>query len=81
MRITLIFAIIVSALAVVVALQNAQPVNVSFLKWSFEASLVIVLLLTFFAGVVAAFVASIPWRVKVMRELSSYRKTGRPEQP
>lgn len=76
MRVVIIVSLCVAALAVLFALQNAQPVVVNFINWSFEASLVIVLLLTFVAGLLSAFVVSIPWRVKMMRELSSCRKAA-----
>lgn len=76
MRIVIIVSLCVVALAVIFALQNAQPVVVNFINWSFEASLVIVLLLTFVAGLLSAFIVSIPWRVKMMRELSNCRKTA-----
>lgn len=75
MRIVIIVSLCVASLAVLFALQNSQPVAVRFLNWSFEASLVIVLLITFVAGLLSAFIASIPWRVKMMRELSNCRKT------
>ncbi len=76
MRIVIIVSLCVAALAILFALQNSQPVVVNFINWSFEASLVIVLLLTFVAGLLSAFIVSIPWRVKMMRELSTCRKTA-----
>lgn len=79
MRATLIIALIVASLAVVFSIQNSQPVMVNFLKWYFEASLVVVLLITFIAGVITAFLVSIPWRIRKMREVSHYRK-GQGEQ-
>ncbi len=77
MRLTFIIALFVAAVAVLFALQNSQPVIVHFIKWSFEASLVVVLLLTFVAGVLAAFIAAIPGRIRLKRELSSCRKSAR----
>ncbi|MEK6758613.1 MAG: LapA family protein [Deltaproteobacteria bacterium] len=76
MRIVIFVSLFVAALAVIFALQNSQPVIVNFINWSFEASLVIVLLLTFVAGLLSAFIVSIPWRVKMMRDLSNCRKTA-----
>lgn len=75
MRLFMVLAFVLVGLAALFALQNAQPVSVNFIKWSFEASLVIVLLLTFAAGAVTAFLASVPWRIKVMRELGGLKKT------
>jgi len=74
MRFFLAVAIVLVAIAATFALQNAQPASVNFLKWSFEASLVIVLILTFAAGALTAFLASIPRRVKAARDLSSLKK-------
>lgn len=83
MRIVIFVSLCVAALAVLFALQNSQPVVVNFFNWSFEASLVIVILLTFVAGLLSAFIVSIPWRVKMMRDLSNCRKaaghTGGPQ--
>ncbi|MCC6502774.1 MAG: LapA family protein [Deltaproteobacteria bacterium] len=81
MRFFLVIAIILVALAASFALQNAQPVSVKFIKWSFEASLVIVLILTFAAGALAAFLISVPWRIRVLRELSGLKKTNKDKSP
>lgn len=74
MRFLMAIAILLVVLAAVFALQNSQPVSVSFFNWSFSASLVIVLILAFAVGALSAFLFSIPWRVKVLRELSALRK-------
>lgn len=77
MRFLFAVAILLMTIAAIFALQNAQPVSVNFLRWSFEASLVIVLILTFAAGALAAFLVSIPRRIKVSRELTSLRKPNK----
>lgn len=74
MRFLMAIAVALMALAAVFALQNSQPVSVNFLKWSFSASMVIILILTFAAGALAAFLFSIPWRIRVLRELSALKK-------
>lgn len=74
MRFLMVIALVLMALAAVFALQNSQPVSVSFLKWSFTASMVIVLILTFAAGALASFLFSIPSRVRASRELSALKK-------
>lgn len=74
MRFLMAIAVVLMALAAVFALQNSLPVSVTFLKWSFTASLVIVLILTFAAGALSAFLFSIPWRVKISRELAALKK-------
>lgn len=73
MRFMLVVAIVLVSIAAIFALQNAQPVSVNFLKWSFEASLVIILILTFAAGALTAFLVSIPGRVRSMKEVSELR--------
>ncbi len=60
----LITAIIIAVLAVVFALQNAALVSVSFLFWSFEASLALVLLLTFLVGAVASMFIMLSWMLR-----------------
>jgi len=74
MRFLMAVAVVLMALAAIFALQNSQPVSVNFLKWSFSASMVIILILTFAAGALAAFLFSIPWRIRVLRELSGLKK-------
>lgn len=78
MKLSFAVSIILSALAVVFALQNALPAKVTFLYWSFEASLVIILLLTFVAGVLSAVIASVPGYIRMRRELSACKRPARP---
>jgi len=68
-----IFAIILTGLVALFSVQNSQPVKVTFLQWYFEGSLVIVLLLTFVAGLVTAYLFSIPSRFRKKRELTECR--------
>ena len=77
MKLSFAISIILSALAVIFALQNAQPVKVTFLHWSFDGSLVIILLLTFLVGVISAFIASIPGYIRMKREISARRKAAK----
>jgi len=60
MKLAFVASIMVAALAAFVAVQNAQNARVTFLGWYFEAPLVIVLLIAFVAGAVAAFLALLP---------------------
>ena len=46
--------IVIVVLAVVFSVQNAAPVTMSFLLWSFQASLAIVVLLSLIGGIVIA---------------------------
>ena len=72
-----VFAIILTGLVALFSVQNAQPVKVTFLQWYFEGSLVIVLLLTFVAGLVTAYLFAIPGRFRKSRELAECRSRVR----
>ena len=74
MKFSFIISLVLAVLIVLFSLQNATPVRVTFFYWSYEASLVIILLLTFVAGVVSAYIISLPRHIKMRRELSEYKK-------
>ncbi|MFN3740522.1 MAG: lipopolysaccharide assembly protein LapA domain-containing protein [Thermodesulfovibrionales bacterium] len=48
--ISIILLLIILAVIIIFSVQNASPVTVSFLKWSFEASLAIVIFLAILSG-------------------------------
>ncbi len=50
---TMILVLIIAVLVTLFSVQNAMPVSISFLSWKFDASLAIVALLFFLAGVLA----------------------------
>ena len=75
MKFSFIISLALAVLIVLFSLQNAVPVRVTFFYWSYEASLVIILLLTFVAGVVSAYIISLPRYFKMRRELSECKKT------
>jgi uncharacterized integral membrane protein len=73
----IIFALIVAILSVLFAFQNTQIGEVHFLRWQFEAPVVLLLLLSFGVGFLLALVLTVPaqmwdktkvwglrWRVK-----------------
>ncbi|MGF1535283.1 MAG: lipopolysaccharide assembly LapA domain-containing protein [Elainellaceae cyanobacterium] len=72
MPLLLIAALIVAFLAVVFALQNSAPIEVSLGIWDFEASLAIILLLTlaigFFIGLCVALPALIRRNLRISRQ-------------
>jgi uncharacterized integral membrane protein len=74
MKFSFIISLALAVLVVLFSLQNATPVRVTFFHWSYEASLVIILLLTFVAGVVSAYIISLPGYIKMRRELSECKK-------
>jgi putative membrane protein len=49
---TIILVIIIAVVVTLFSVQNAMPVSISFLVWRFDASLAIVALLLFLAGMV-----------------------------
>lgn len=70
MKFALIAAIAVSVLMVFFAAQNAQHAQVTFMGWYFDGPLVIILLLSFGAGVLAAFLTVIPGSVSKSYKIS-----------
>jgi uncharacterized integral membrane protein len=52
----ILIVVIISILVAVFSAQNAAPVAVSFLSWHFDASLAIVVLLSFLTGMIIGMV-------------------------
>lgn len=74
MKFALFFAIGFSALVVAFSLQNSQTVQVQFLFWRFEGTLVFVLLLTFALGLLTMFLASLPGHFRSRSQMKALRK-------
>lgn len=85
MKLAFIAALAVAALAAFFAVQNSQVATVTFLGWYFEASLVMVLMITFAAGVLASMLLLLPSSLKKSLEIrrlkSQIPPTPRPEVP
>lgn len=73
MKFALIAAIIVSALMAYFAVENSQQTQVSFLGWYFDAPLVIILLISFAAGAIATFLATLPGSFRKSMEISKLK--------
>ena len=73
MKFALIAAIIVSALMAYFAVENSQQTQVSFLGWYFDAPLVIILLISFAAGAIATFLATLHGSFSKSREISKLK--------
>lgn len=58
----MVFLICVTMVAAILSTQNASPVSVSVLAWSFEASLAIIMLLSVMFGLVIGFMSSFAFR-------------------
>jgi putative membrane protein len=64
MQIFLFFALFISVLAVIFAIQNNAPTTVSFAIWTFNGSLALVLLVAVAAGSLISFFVSLPSNLK-----------------
>ena len=74
MQVYLIVSLIVAVLAVVFAVQNNAPVEVTFLAWKFSGSLALVILLAVAAGALTSLFASLPSILRITWHLRSHRK-------
>jgi uncharacterized integral membrane protein len=70
MKFALITAIALSIVMVFFALQNSQSTQVTFLGWYFDSSLVVILIMSFGAGIFATFLAMLPGSVRKSIEIS-----------
>lgn len=73
MKFALIAAIIVSAVMAYFAVENSQQTQVTFLGWYFDAPLVIILLISFAAGAIATFLATLPGSFRKSMEISKLK--------
>jgi len=64
MQVFLYFGLFISILAILFAIQNNDPVTVSFIIWKFTGSLALILLITMAAGALISSLISIPNNVK-----------------
>ena len=67
-------AALIALVSMIFSLQNAQKVQVTFLAWFFEGPLVVVLLVTFLAGASAAWLVTLPTRLRLRREIETHRR-------
>ena len=64
MIISLIFGLILGAVAVVFVFQNMTSITVAFLSWEIEGSLALILILTMAVGAIIALLFSLPESIK-----------------
>ena len=74
MQIFLFFALIISVLAVIFAIQNNDPTTVTFAVWKYNGSLALVLLVAVAAGSLISFFVSLPSNLKTRWTLRQQRK-------
>jgi uncharacterized integral membrane protein len=60
MRLAFALALVIVVLTAIFALQNAQVTRVAFFAWVYEGPQVLVLLVTFAAGILAGWLAALP---------------------
>ena len=70
----LIFALLISVVAVVFALQNTMVITISFLAWKVTGSLSLVLLVTLAIGAVIGLLVLAPSTIKHTLAASGHRK-------
>ena len=70
----LIFAFVISVLAVIFALQNSMTVTISFLAWEVTASLSLVILITLAIGALIGYLVLVPSIIKRSIAAASSRK-------
>lgn len=70
----LIATLVIVFLTVAFSLQNDQTVSIQFFEWTFEGSLVLVLLTTLCLGIVIHILASMPARIRKSKEIAELHK-------
>lgn len=75
MKIFTILALLIAIAAVVFASQNVSPVVIYLLGWNYQASLALVVLLTFSLGVFMGFLLSLPRMIYRMTKIASLKRT------
>ncbi len=70
MPVTLITTLVIVFFTVAFSLQNDQTVSIKFFGWTFEGSLVLVLLTTLCLGILIHILASMPARIRKSQEMA-----------
>jgi len=74
----LILALVLATLVAIFAVQNAQEVNVRFLVWTFQSSVVVVILISLGVGALLAALISLPQMLRARRRfMESERRLER----
>jgi len=69
--IAIVLSVVIIAVVAMFSVQNAEPVTITFLIWTFQASLAIVIFLSVLSGVLIAALISISGKI---RKYSGRRK-------
>jgi len=73
--ISFMIVIVIIAVIAVFSVQNADPVAITFLFWTFEASLAIVVFLSVLSGILIAAIISLPGKIRRISEAKKIRKS------
>ena len=77
----LIATLVIVFFTVAFSLQNDQTVSIQFFGWTFEGSLVLVLLTTLCLGILIHILASMPSRIRKSKEIAELnRRVGELEE-
>jgi uncharacterized integral membrane protein len=71
----LIIFLLVLFFAVAFSLQNSEPIMLNFFSWTFQGSLVVVLLSALACGVILSIIASLPSFIRKSRLITQQQKT------
>jgi len=77
MRIFFVVALILALLVTVFAVQNNQPITISFLLWSIEGSLALVLMVTLVLGIVIGVLLMAPGSVRSRLQIGGLQRSVR----
>lgn len=69
-----IIGIVIGGAVVIFALQNLAPVSVTFLNWSFEGSIAVIVLISLLAGIVITLLFSLSTYISSMMSESKLRR-------
>jgi uncharacterized integral membrane protein len=77
MRIFFVVALILALLVTVFAVQNNQPITISFLFWSIDGSLALVLMVTLVMGIVIGVLLMAPGSVRSRFRAREFQRSVR----
>ncbi len=77
MRIFFAVALILALLVTVFAVQNNQPITISFLFWSIDGSLALVLMVTLVLGIVIGVLLMAPGSVRSRLQVGNLQRAAR----
>ncbi len=77
MRIFFVVALILALLVTVFAVQNNQPITISFLFWSIDGSLALVLMVTLVLGIVIGVLLMAPGSVRSRLQVGGLQRSLR----